>query len=134
MLQAGGSVRVFGIELTGISAGNGRKLLASLLCIAVAWALAKVLRLAARALLRGGTDVRAKFWSARVLVPDDNWLELPLRFIARDHGVRELKDAMSRDILRDLKEAGIDIASATYEITGLPPLRVRGIPAPQPER
>ena len=29
----------------------------------------------------------------------DNWLELTVRFIARDHGMRDLKDAMSRDIL-----------------------------------
>ena len=29
----------------------------------------------------------------------DNWLELTVRFIARDHGIRELKDAMSREIL-----------------------------------
>ncbi|MBM6583263.1 hypothetical protein ILT44_23975 [Microvirga sp. BT689] len=29
----------------------------------------------------------------------DNWLELTVRFIARDHGVRELKGVMTRDIL-----------------------------------
>ena len=29
----------------------------------------------------------------------DNWLELTVRFIAEDRGVRDLKDAMSRDIL-----------------------------------
>ncbi|HKP75762.1 MAG TPA: mechanosensitive ion channel domain-containing protein [Longimicrobiaceae bacterium] len=56
----------------------------------------------------------------------DNWLELAVRFIARDHGVRELKDAMSRDILREFRAAGIDVASATYEITTVPPLEVRG--------
>jgi small-conductance mechanosensitive channel len=54
----------------------------------------------------------------------DNWLELAVRFIARDHGIRELKDAMSRDILRDLRAAGIDVASATYEITGVPPIQL----------
>lgn len=52
----------------------------------------------------------------------DNWLELTVRFIVKDHGVRELKDAMSRDILKALNDAGISIASATFEITGLPPL------------
>ena len=50
----------------------------------------------------------------------DNWLELTVRFIAEDHGIRELKDQMSRDILRALDEAGIDIASSTYEIVGSP--------------
>ncbi len=30
----------------------------------------------------------------------DNWLELTVRFIVKDHGIRGLKDAMSRDILK----------------------------------
>jgi hypothetical protein len=32
---------------------------------------------------------------------------------------------MTREILRELDRHGIGIASATYEIVGLPPLRVR---------
>ena len=55
----------------------------------------------------------------------DNWLELTLRFITEERGVRDLKDAMSRDILRAFDEAGIGIASATFEIVGLPPLRLQ---------
>ncbi len=58
----------------------------------------------------------------------DNWLELTVRFIARDHGIRELKDAMSREILAALDEAGIGIASSTYDIVGLPPLRIERAP------
>ncbi len=54
----------------------------------------------------------------------DNWLELTVRFIAKDHGIRSLKDVMSRDILKALEEAGIGVASATFEIVGLPPLRI----------
>jgi small-conductance mechanosensitive channel len=54
----------------------------------------------------------------------DNWLELTVRFVARDHGVRAMKDKMSREILQGLKAAGIGVASATFEIVGLPPLRV----------
>jgi small-conductance mechanosensitive channel len=54
----------------------------------------------------------------------DNWLELTLRFIAKDHEIRELKDAISRDVLRGLEEAGIELASAGFKIVGLPPLRV----------
>ena len=54
----------------------------------------------------------------------DNWLELTVRFIVRDHGIRGLKDAMSRDILRALDDAGIGLASTTFEIVGLPPLRI----------
>jgi small-conductance mechanosensitive channel len=56
----------------------------------------------------------------------DNWLELTVRFLAPDHGTRELKDAMSREILSALDEAGIAIASATYEIVGIPPLKIEG--------
>nr|MDQ6930682.1 mechanosensitive ion channel family protein [Candidatus Eremiobacteraeota bacterium] len=59
----------------------------------------------------------------------DNWLELGLRFVAPAHGARELKDAMSRDILGAFDEAGIGIASATYDIVGMPPLRVAVSPA-----
>lgn len=54
----------------------------------------------------------------------DNWLELTVRFIARDRGIRALKDAMSRDILAGLEAAGVGIASATFEIVGLPRLGV----------
>lgn len=54
----------------------------------------------------------------------DNWLELAVRFLSPDHGTREIKDAMSREILGRLDLSGIGIASATYEITGLPVLTV----------
>lgn len=54
----------------------------------------------------------------------DNWLELTVRFVAEASGVRGLKDSMSRDILAAFDEAGIGIASATYDIVGLPPLRI----------
>jgi small-conductance mechanosensitive channel len=56
----------------------------------------------------------------------DNGLELTVRFITEDRGMRDLKDAMSRDILRAFDEAGIALASATFEIVGLPPLRIQG--------
>jgi small-conductance mechanosensitive channel len=54
----------------------------------------------------------------------DNWVELAVRFIAPVHGARVLKDAMSREILAGLEAAGLEVASATYEIVGLPALRV----------
>jgi len=53
----------------------------------------------------------------------DNWLELTLRFIAHDHGTREMKDAMSREVLAKLDQAGVGIASTTLEITALPEVR-----------
>jgi small-conductance mechanosensitive channel len=55
----------------------------------------------------------------------DNWLEITVRFIARDHGVRGMKDALSREVLARFEEAGIGIASATFEITGLPEVKAK---------
>jgi small-conductance mechanosensitive channel len=75
------------------------------------------------------TDLRPRVF----LRMTDNWVELTVRFIARDHGVRDLKDAMTRDVLDGLDDAGIGVASATFEITGLPALRVaRDRPAASP--
>lgn len=59
----------------------------------------------------------------------DNWLEMTVRFVAKSRGIRELKDRMSREILDALDAGGIQVASATYEIVGLPPLRIEnGVP------
>jgi small-conductance mechanosensitive channel len=52
----------------------------------------------------------------------DNWLELTVRFVYEPHGVRIAKDAISRDLLAAFDEAKIGIASATYDIVGLPPI------------
>ena len=57
----------------------------------------------------------------------DNWIEMTVRFVSRDYGVRDLKDEMSRAIMKGLDAAGIGIASGTYEIVGLPPVRVEGL-------
>lgn len=54
----------------------------------------------------------------------DNALEMTVRFVVGEHGVRACKDAMSRDLLDALDAAGIPIAGATLAITALPPLRV----------
>ena len=62
----------------------------------------------------------------------DNWIALTLRFIVPDRGIRDIKDAMYRDILRAFREAKIDVASGTYDIVGLPPIRVEPMP-PVPE-
>lgn len=50
----------------------------------------------------------------------DNWLELSVRFIVEDRNIREVKDAISRDILDGLERAGIGIASQTIELVGTP--------------
>lgn len=55
----------------------------------------------------------------------DNWIELTVRFIVQEHGVRDVKDAVSREILRRFEEAGLGLASATYEIVGLPKIELQ---------
>ncbi len=55
----------------------------------------------------------------------DNWIELTVRFLCKDHDIRGLKDRMSREIMSELDAAKIGIASSTYDIVGMPPLRVR---------
>jgi small-conductance mechanosensitive channel len=57
----------------------------------------------------------------------DNWVELAVRFLCKTHDIRGLKDRISREILSGLDAAGIGIASGTYEIVGLPPVRVEGL-------
>jgi hypothetical protein len=46
----------------------------------------------------------------------ESWLELSVRFLCTDHGVRDVKDVMSRVILQELDVAGIQIASASSVI------------------
>ena len=46
----------------------------------------------------------------------NNWVELTVRFFVRDHGTRERKDAMSREILEAFTEARLQIASARYAV------------------
>jgi len=60
----------------------------------------------------------------------DNWLEITVRFLAPDHGIRRMKDQMSRDILAGLDEAKIGIASGTYAIVEVPPIRIEPVKAP----
>jgi len=54
----------------------------------------------------------------------DNWIEISVRFIVEDHGIRAVKDRISRDILNEFDRAGIGIASGTYAIVEMPPLQV----------
>ncbi|HET9489306.1 MAG TPA: mechanosensitive ion channel domain-containing protein [Methylomirabilota bacterium] len=75
------------------------------------------------------TDVRPRVYFRLT----DNWLELTVRFVVRDHGIREQKDAVSREVLAGLDAAGIPIASATFDVVGLPPVRLAD-EAPRPAR
>lgn len=59
----------------------------------------------------------------------DNWVELSLRFVVDADRARSVKDAMSRDILSALEAKKIGIASATFEILSVPPLRISRVGA-----
>ena len=54
----------------------------------------------------------------------DNWVELSVRFLALDHSIRDLRDKMSRRILDELEKSHIGIASTTFEVVGIPPLKI----------
>ena len=56
----------------------------------------------------------------------DNWLELTVRFLTNAHGVRAVKDAMSREILAAFDHAKIGVASATFEVVGMPLIQIHG--------
>lgn len=57
----------------------------------------------------------------------DNWLEMTVRFIANTHQIRELKDAISREIIGEFKKENIPIASSTIDIVKLPPLTLQNM-------
>jgi small-conductance mechanosensitive channel len=66
----------------------------------------------------------------------DNWLEMALRFVVPTHGIRGVKSNISRQVLDRFEDAGIEIASGTYAIVEVPPVRLvderAGDPADDP--
>lgn len=64
----------------------------------------------------------------------DNWIELTVRFFVSDHGTRERKSRMAREILAAMTAEGLQVASGTYAIVQMPDLKVRldGAP-PKPD-
>ena len=46
----------------------------------------------------------------------DHWLELTVRFLAAPHGIRGMKDAMSRLILEEFEKAGLEVAAPAYRV------------------
>jgi small-conductance mechanosensitive channel len=64
----------------------------------------------------------------------DNWVELSVRFLCSDHDIRGLKDRMSREIIQNLDVAKIGIASSTYDIVGLPTIRVKMEASTNPQK
>ena len=95
-----------GICFVGLNSTDLHRLLATLALFGLMLSLREALRAAARA------------------------RELTVRFLYSVRGVRDLKDAMSRDILTAFDGAGIGIASATDNITGFSPIRLERSPSP----
>jgi small-conductance mechanosensitive channel len=56
----------------------------------------------------------------------DNWIELQLRFLTPIRGIRSIVDDIQRRLLDRFEAARIEIASGTYAIVELPPVRVEG--------
>jgi small-conductance mechanosensitive channel len=47
----------------------------------------------------------------------DNWLQLSVRFVVPEHGIRPIKDRINRTVLTELERAGIEIGTSTAEVT-----------------
>lgn len=54
----------------------------------------------------------------------DNWIAITLRFLVPAHGARQIKDRMYRDLLAAFRKEGIGIASGTYAIVQVPPIKL----------
>jgi small-conductance mechanosensitive channel len=53
-----------------------------------------------------------------------DWLELTVRFLGPDHGIRNIKDRMTREIIAGFEKAGIAVAATRQEgVTLEPPQR-----------
>ena len=57
----------------------------------------------------------------------DNWIELTVRFVIDAHATRVTQDRIYRDILREFRAAGLGVASGTYQIVGLPEIKISGL-------
>jgi small-conductance mechanosensitive channel len=60
---------------------------------------------------------------------NDNWIEMSLRFLAPEPGVRTMKDALYRDILGEFHSARIAFASTSSEMSIVRPVELRVEPA-----
>jgi small-conductance mechanosensitive channel len=50
----------------------------------------------------------------------ENWLELTVRFLGPDHGVRDIKDHITREVMAGFDKAGIAIAAVRQEAVEMP--------------
>src|SRR5207302_2852155 len=54
----------------------------------------------------------------------NSWVELAVRFVVATHDIRRVRSNISRDVAAAFREHGIGLASNTYAIVEVPPLRV----------
>jgi small-conductance mechanosensitive channel len=68
------------------------------------------------------------------LVVTDNWLEYTLRYVVDYRKRRSMRDALFRRILDavDASSGTVTLASSTFEVVQVPPLRVDLQPSPRP--
>ncbi|MGN6154997.1 MAG: mechanosensitive ion channel domain-containing protein, partial [Sphingomicrobium sp.] len=59
----------------------------------------------------------------------ENWLEFTLRFLGPDHGIRSIKDQITREVMAGFDDAGILIAAVRQEAVSGPASRKK--PAPR---
>ncbi|HET6818099.1 MAG TPA: mechanosensitive ion channel family protein [Mycobacteriales bacterium] len=55
---------------------------------------------------------------------NSSWTELAVRFIVPTHGIRQIKSAISRQVLERFQQEGIEFASTTIAITDFPPVQL----------
>jgi small-conductance mechanosensitive channel len=53
-----------------------------------------------------------------------SWVELALRFVVPTHDIRRVKSSISREVAAAFAQHGIELASNTYAIVEVPPLKV----------
>jgi small-conductance mechanosensitive channel len=58
----------------------------------------------------------------------DNWVELRVRFLVKNFGVRDVKDLVSRRVLERFQAEGIELASTTVELVRVPRIEVGEVP------
>jgi hypothetical protein len=58
------------------------------------------------------------------VVMTDNWIEMTLRYVVEARERRAVKGRLHQELLQEFEsEPNITVASATFEIVGMPPLR-----------
>lgn len=55
----------------------------------------------------------------------DNWLDMGVRFLSYTINIREMKDKIARGILEEFQKEGIKIASSSFNVVGVPPLKIK---------